>query len=102
MIINTIDFNANYNKLHGQKKAELLSVRTININDLVSKDFIDYDTSVKNTAGPYPLKKGTYLLLVFLGDKNIPFTTCRTYSPKKEMFYKENINTEFTINITPF
>lgn len=70
-----IKFSHNYYKLHGQTKAELLAVKELKIDENTPKALIDYDTSFEN--GKYPLSKGDYVQLVFLGNFGIPFCTIR-------------------------
>lgn len=100
IFIPSIKFSNHYEKLHNQTTAKLIHVEEININDRTSLDFINYDT--KSIDGSiYPLKKGRYLLLCFLGCKNIPFTTVRSYRAEKEKYYKDNLNKTFNIIVSP-
>ena len=62
-----IKFSHNYFKLHNQTKAELIDIKRI---------VIDKDTPYD--GGRYELKKGDYVMLVFLENLGIPFTTIRS------------------------
>lgn len=95
---NILTFLFNYKKLHNQTKAKLIHIEVINIDDTTSLDFINYDTTSID-GSMFSLKKGKYLLLVFLGDKNIPFTTVRSYTAEKEKYYKDNLYQIFDIII---
>lgn len=73
--MNEIRFNRNYKKLHNQKKGYLVYVDIVHYQDL-SPEFIKYDTD-----GRYKLQNNhEYMILYFLGDKHIPFTTLRKYN----------------------
>lgn len=99
--MNAIKFSKEYVKLHGQKTARLLAVYPQTIDESCV-DLLDYDT-VAVDGSRYELKNGRYLLLVFLGDKHIPFTTIRTDKPamngmkSKRDFYTEKIGQDFAI-----
>lgn len=99
--MNTIKFSKIYPKLWGQTQAELLSVKEIEINENTNKDLIEYDTKAID-GSYYELKKGKYLQLIFLGNKNIPFCTIRSkycsYVNKTE-YYKSKIGEIFDIVI---
>ena len=81
-----IGFSHHYTKLWGQTRGELLAVRRVTIDADYPQAAIAYDTEFlsdeKNEDGVpykdfYPLPHGDYLLLVFLGNRAIPFTTYR-------------------------
>lgn len=103
-MINTIKFSHEYSKLHGQTSATLLTVKTINLvngKDSEDNDLIEYDTTYYDgNKMYYPLEDGVYLLLVFLGNKNIPFTTIRRWTPEKNRYYCEQIHKDFLIERT--
>ena len=61
-----INFSKDYYKLHNQTSAKLIHVEELILNDRVSQEFLNYDTTAKD-GSMYSLKKGRYLLLVFLG-----------------------------------
>lgn len=97
-----IKFSHNYPKLHGQKSAELIAVRTCNRADM-PEDFIEYDTRYvdSSSSGFFPLPDGAYMVLVFLGDSGIPFTTVRRFTDEKYRYYKSNLGVMFDIAIKP-
>lgn len=99
--MNIIKFSKIYPKLWGQTQAELLSVKEIEINENTNKDLIEYDTKAID-GSYYELKKGKYLQLIFLGNKNIPFCIIRSkygsYVNKTE-YYKNKIGEIFDIVI---
>lgn len=104
-MINVIKFSHEYPKLHGQTSATLNAVHNINlVNEPGSEDeeLIEYDTTFYEGTEKkhYPLESGVYLLLVFLGNKNIPFTTIRRWTPEKNRFYCEQIHKDFLIERT--
>lgn len=77
-----IGFSHHYTKLWGQTHGELLSVRKVTVDSNYPSAAIAYDTQIQNGEGAgtmsfYPLSAGEYLLLVFLGNRMIPFTTYR-------------------------
>lgn len=97
-----IGFSHEYPKLAGQSKARLLYVGefTYDPHDERSRALIEYDTRTCN-GGRYDLRRGRYVLLLFLGDKGIPFTTIRSrigmYGRDKWKYYNEHIGEEFEI-----
>ena len=96
--MNTILFSHHYPKLHGQRYAELLAIRPIRIDRHTPRQLLDYDTTYD--GGYYRLSTGNYLLLVFLGNYNIPFTTIRKAFPISKMrYYLGRIGQTFQIQI---
>ena len=93
MTKNKIKFSKNYPKLWG--------VEDINIDENTNKDLLEYDTKA-NDGSYYELKKGKYIQLIFLGNKNIPFCTIRSaygqYGNKKE-YYQAKVGETFNIVI---
>lgn len=71
-----IKFSHNYYKLHNQTKAQLISVKSIVIDKDTPSELLEYDTTYD--GGRYELKNGDYVMLVFLGNLGIPFTTIRS------------------------
>jgi len=120
--MNRIKFSHNYPKLHGQIVAQLLKVEVHDRKEL-NEEFVEYDTVYKYPVfrhieghgdieyvgeNHYPLPKGKLLVLVFLGDKLIPFTTGRRWTPlrkgetqTKEEWYRSRIGELFEIVIEP-
>lgn len=77
-----IKFNHNYKKLHNQTEAFLVW-RDVAYPERLDKEFIYYDTE-----GSYVLDKNkSYLMLYFVGDKGIPFTTLRTNNVENRKKY---------------
>lgn len=95
-INNNIKFCLNYNKLHNQTKAKLLDVSIVE-SELLDKEYLNYDTI--SDIGTFYIKKGKYILLTFLGNKNIPFTTLREYSDTDFAYYTKLIHCYFNIVI---
>lgn len=98
-----IKFSHHYPKLHSQTSARLLDVIIKTKNEL-SGYFINYDTKYIEPEGCFPavekyyeLPTGKLLVLVFIGDKLIPFTTVRRWIPKKEEYYRNAIGQTFQI-----
>jgi hypothetical protein len=92
-----ISFSHNYPKLHGQIFASLVAVELRDRKDMTDK-FIKYDTQY-GTDEFYTLPSGKSLVLLFWGSESIPFTTVRLWTPKKAIYYQENIGKLFLINI---
>ncbi len=90
-----IKFSHNYPKLHAQKTATLMAVYFRN-RDVLTDKFIEYDTAFD--GGHYPLPDNHYLVLVFLGDEMIPFTTVRRWTEEKEKYYRDAIGCTFEID----
>lgn len=95
-----INFSHNYKKLAGQTKARLMFVCVFDYEKDKYPHLTDYDTAILK-GGEYQLRKGKYVLLLFLGDKGIPFTTLRSkigmYGLDKEEYYNKHLNEEFEI-----
>jgi len=91
-----ISFSHEYPKLHGQKSAILLAVEFCGRSDLTEK-FIEYDTAY--LGGNYPLPPAKYLVLVFLGDEMIPFTTVRRWTEEKFRYYYNSIGKVFNMEV---
>ena len=87
-----IKFSHEYPKLHGQESALLLAVELRGRSDFTEK-FIEYDTAF--TGGHYPLPPAQYMVLVFLGNELIPFTTVRRWTEEKSRYYHNNIGKTF-------
>lgn len=99
--MNNIKFSKEYIKLHGQTSAKLLAVYPQTIDETY-RELIDYDT-IAVDGSRYELKDGKYILLVFIGNKHIPFTTIRLDKPlmngmkSKLDYYKEKVGEDFEI-----
>lgn len=97
--MNVIKFSHEYPKLWNQSEAVLVAVNYITKNDFpLNQDLLNYDT--KTSKGEYyPLPKGDYLQLIFLGDKRIPFCTIRRNTTEKNEYYCSKINQLFKIEL---
>jgi hypothetical protein len=98
-----IKFSHNYPKLHGQTEAVLLKIYLVN-RDLMTENFIEYDTTFLNSAGEkeqFPLPQNKYMVLVFMGNKYIPFTTARRYTMDKHVYYTGLKGQMFNVVIKP-
>lgn len=99
-----INFSHDYDKLAGQRTATLLYMGEFiyDPSDPRSHALISYDTRITD-GGSYKLRKGKYVLLLFLGDKGIPFTTIRSeigmYGRDKKKYYGSHMGEEFEIVI---
>ena len=93
-----IKFSHRYPKLHDQKSARLVHIHLVSRSDMCA-DFIEYDTIFRNgnDIDHYPLPSGKYMVLVFLGDKLIPFTTARRHTEEKFRYYQDAIGRDFEI-----
>ena len=89
-----IKFSHRYPKLHGQESALLLAVELRGLSDLTAK-FIEYDTAFD--GGHYPLPPAHYMVLIFLGNEMIPFTTVRRWTEEKFRYYHSGIGKVFNI-----
>ena len=84
-------FNHDYTKLHGQRSGKLVHAELVKIDKTFPKEALEYDTD-----GLYELKMGEYYIqLVFLGDKEIPFTTYRNDNPDNRNKYFNHIGEVF-------
>lgn len=98
-----IKFSHNYPKLHSQKSATLLAVELRGRSDL-SEHFIEYDTVYIDSSSVtgvdhYCLPPAKYMVLVFLGNDLIPFTTVRRWTEEKFRYYHGSIGSNFDIVI---
>lgn len=77
MKTNKIRFSHGYIKLHSQKHATLLAVFEMNIKkDDLTKAFLEFDT-LTVSGSHYKVHPGPHVVLVFVGDQNVMFTTIR-------------------------
>lgn len=104
MTIYKIRFSHDYVKLHDQHHARLLATFTINIGKerLESDPLLLYDTLTVE-GKRFRLGTGQHVLLLFLGDKGIPFTTIRPRRNRQGMdkltYYHDLIGEDFEITI---
>lgn len=93
-----IKFSHVYPKLHEQTSATLLDIILRDRSEL-HKNFIEYDTVY--AGGHFPLPPGRYMVLLFLGNNLIPFTTVRPFTQEKFLYYNRSIGEIFDIIINP-
>lgn len=94
--MNTVKFNYNYSKLHNQKSGFLVWVDVVHM----SETFPNEETYLYDTDGKYEFELNKdYLQLVFLGDKDIPFTTYRELTEKNKNKYFGHIGEVFNFEI---
>lgn len=96
--MNKIKFSKKYPKLWGQTKAYLIHIEKKERKDF-HNDLLEYDTKAEDGTY-YPLNAKTYLILYFIGDKDIPFCTIRRWTPQKEAYYMQLEREEFDIVLT--
>lgn len=90
-----IKFSHEYPKLWGQKTAVLLNIKIIDSNS-ITPDLKEYDTKF-NENEHYPLPEGRLIHLTFLGDKNIPFSSIRSFYPQKFDYYSKSVGKQFKL-----
>lgn len=99
---NKLIFNNNYPKLHGQKSARLLFVLNEIPGELLMAKYpylLAYDT-IKDDATLHAIDRNeVYKLLIFLGDKDILFTTFRKDNEENFVKYDLKIGEMFDIEI---
>lgn len=95
-----------YDKLRGidlSKPAILIRMEEIQDIRLLPENFLAYDTKYHNSNGDkqyYPLKKDQkYLLLYFMDDKGLLFTTIRRWTPANWEYYFQNQACGFDIKL---
>ena len=79
-----IGFSHHYTKIEGQTFGELIAVRTITpcVTDVLPNAPVYYDTEYIDDHGYFknePINPQENLQLVFIGNKQIPFTTYREF-----------------------
>lgn len=80
---------------------ELIGVSVYH-SDLLSRDFINYDTNFGTEETPeyYPLPNGKLIVLFFFAFGMDIFSTIRRWTPQKEEYYRASIGKEFEVVIT--
>lgn len=92
----TVKFNYNYSKLHNQKSGFLVWVDVVHM----SETFPNEETYLYDTDGKYEFElKKDYLQLVFLGDKDIPFTTYRDDNFENRIKYVGHVGEVFEFEV---
>lgn len=100
---NVIKFDCNYPKLCNQAHAKLVWIDEIRDCDFILKyphlkALFEYDT--KQPDGKFcSIKRGDYLLLLFVGDKGIMFSTVRRDNPSNRSKYINKIGKLFDIEV---
>lgn len=96
-----IKFNKNYRKLHGQKTARLVAVFSgANGGEFLSKfpDFIGYDETATNGQRFHFMEnEKEYIMLLFVGDKDIMFPTFRKQNEENAALYSESVGELFEV-----
>ena len=97
---NTIQFDTNYPKLCNQSKAQLVHIHALYFEDFLKrKDLIDYDTKRYDGSHYEYNKTLSYLLLFFVGDKGIMFSSLRKMNSENADKYLNKIGKWFYIDI---
>ena len=99
-----IEFDNNYPKLHKQETARLLMVIQDVSGALLNNEFFQfmkYDT-LRDDGLLYNIKnEENYMLLLFLGDKNILFSSLRKQNEENAILYAESVGELFKITVQP-
>lgn len=90
-----IDYN--YRQLHGQTKGYLLACKAIERSGM-DDEFIAA-TRALDAASTHTLPDGTYIQLVFYGNKRIPFSILLPYTTQDFNFYHDHRHEVFDIVI---
>lgn len=101
---NEIVFDNNYPKLHKQKHACLvMAIQDISGEELLKRYpiFTAYDTK-RDDGRYYDIKlEENYMLLLFVGDKNIMFSSLRKQTKENAKLYAESVGEMYKIKIMP-
>ena len=94
-----LKFTDNMPKLHGQTTATLVYWSAMaGCQFAEHKSFWNYDTQ-KSNGSTYKLNPdGRYLILFFVGDKGIMFSTIRKFNDENR-HYIEEVNQQFRIEV---
>lgn len=94
----TIEFSHEFTKLMYQQAAVLIAMYKTQKSKL-SPTFLSYDTEYfeKGIRKYYHIEQEELIFLIFLGEFNIPFTTIRSYTPKKFDYYKSALREKFIL-----
>ena len=98
----TIKFNDNYPKLHNQTTAKLVAMfDNVSANILFRQfpDLLKFDTKKQDGSYFEIEPRNSFLLLLFVGNKNIMFSTLRKSNDENFWLYKNSIGEEFNIVI---
>ena len=92
-----INVGGYFKKLHKQNTGKLIHVFSIPIKSL-DKDLINYDSQIDGETFSFS-HKGTVIVLIMLGEKNIPYTIMRKYSARDLIRYQNAIGETFQLAI---
>lgn len=99
-----IKFDCNYPKIHGQKLARLVMVIQEISGSMLLNSFgflTSFDT-IRDDGKFYNIDpEKEYMLLLFVGDKNIMFPTLRKQNGENAILYAESVGEMFKITIQP-
>lgn len=99
-----IRFDNHYPKLHNQKHARLVMVIQDISGERLLKQFPDltfYD-SMRDDGRYYNIKpEENYMLLLFIGDKDIMFPTLRKQNEENAILYAESVGELYRIEVEP-
>ena len=101
-----INFSHHYPKLHAQERARLIRVVISDVKAL-PRSFVHYDTVYLDRDGLFPQtekyyalpESGNVLILYFVGNQLIPFSTVRRWTAEKERWYTGMINMIFEVAV---
>ena len=102
--VKEIKFNDNFPKLHNQKQARLVMVIQEISGEMLFRNFselLSFDT--RRSDGKYydfDWEK-EYMLLLFVGDKDIMFSTLRKQNEENAILYAESVGDLFKITVEP-
>lgn len=97
-----IYFSNNYPKIHSQKQARLVLVLQEIPGEMLRKNFFDlmmYDTERDDGLYCGIKEDEEYMLLLFVGEKNIMFSTLRKQNQENVELYAESIGELFSITV---
>lgn len=97
----TIKLETDYEKLHGQRYAKLLSVFNDAAKELLTSkmpDLLYFDTLRSDLKQEF-LAPGDYIILVFVGEKGIMFTHIVPASDENIKKYNDSIGENFFLVI---
>lgn len=99
-----IRFDNHYPKLHNQKHARLVMVIQDISGEMLLKRFPDltfYD-SMRDDGRYYDIKsEENYMLLLFIGEKEIMFPTLRKQNKENAELYAESVGEMYEIKVEP-
>lgn len=102
--IKQILFDNNYPKIHNQKHARLVMGIQGLLGEMLLKNFPDltfFDT-LRDDGIYYDIKpEESYMLLLFVGDKEIMFSTLRKQNEENAILYAESVGEVYRLKIEP-